>query len=336
MSVTSIERTRRHLAILLTFMGMVGAAQAQTPADWNFSGQFFGDYQMLVQSADGETDGQDAFQIRRIFFTADFPLGEKFDGRFRVEATNRNVIDGNRSVPFLKDVYLRWKNIIGPGHHLYMGLSAPPMWQVSQRFWSYRALARTVQHRAGIAGPRDTGLALHGPLNSSGSTRYGVMVGNNNQGAGETDDTMRFYSQIDTDLTDNLLVAGSFTYHTLPDGQSYNGNLLLGWHQDNRTRVAAEVFYNARPLDGQADRDAISGASLYGWHFVSEATKVILRGDLTRFEEGGTSADRTWFFAGISYSPERNVEVIPNIMIQQDDRADQAEITARLTLYANF
>lgn len=311
-----------------------GSARAQE--DWRFSGQFFGDYQALIQSPDRDLEGDNAFQIRRVFFTAKFPLSKSIDGLFRVEGTRGKVIEENLSPPYLKDVYLRWKDVLGDGHHMILGLSAPPKWQVSQRFWSYRALARTVQHRAGIGQPRDTGVALYGPLGKSGTTNYGVMIGNDNRGVGETDRRKRFYAYLDTRLGDDLIVGVGTDYHTIDDGNSYNGSLFVGWENGDRSRLASEAFYDFRPMHGSSDADAIMGASLYGWHFVSERGKVILRADLTRFDRQGVERNRTWLFAGFSYSPEKDVEIIPNIQWEKDDRDGRAEVMARLTLYANF
>lgn len=309
---------------------------AQAQDDWQFSGQFFGDVQTTLQARSTSLSRANAFQIRRVFFTADFPVGNTFDGRFRIESTGKNTLDGVRSAPFLKDAYLRWKNVFADGHHLVLGLSAPPMWQVSQRFWSYRALARTIQHRAGLAGPRDTGIALHGPLGSSGSTRYGVMIGNDAIGTGETDRAKHVYAEVDTDISPRLIGAAGMDYKPLPNGRALNGHVFLGWHTSTKRRVATEMFYTRMQTGGSDENTTIFGTSIFGWQQLSEHTRVILRADRTRISNPAEAATSLFLLAGFSYLPEENVEIIPNIGYDDRDQFEQPEIVARLTLYALF
>ncbi len=331
----TMEPSLRLLFVCFVFMAqLTSGARAQD--SWRFSGQFFGDYAISRLSAEPDGDLDHAFQIRRIFFTADFPVASSMDGRFRVESTNRNTLDGTRSTPFLKDAYLRWKDALGPGHMIVFGLSAPPMWQVSQRFWSYRALARTIQHRAGLAGSRDTGIALYGPLGSSGRNRYGLMVGNDNIGAGDTDNAKHLYAQIDSDLSDQWTGAFGLDYRPSASGQSVNSSLFLGWKHASRKRIATELFYMKTQGDEGHDDAFMVGASLFGWYHLSDHARLILRVDRTHLESGAMTVGKTFALAGISFRPENTIEIIPNIGIEDDERQEHADLTARVTIYATF
>lgn len=330
-------RNARVLVLIALLSGLLSSpdSSAQSFDDWRLSGQFFGDLEAMLAHPDEDVVGDNAFQIRRVFFTADAPLGESFQVRVRTETTTSSRTSNNRSATFMKDVYVRWNDVFGDGHRMVIGLSAPPMWQVSQRFWSYRSLARTIQHRAGIAGPRDTGVALYGPLGNDGNTRYGVMVGNNNQRFGDDDRAKKFYSQIDTRLSNGVIAAGGFDYHSLDDGQSFNGNLLLGLERET-SRIAVEAFFNHRPMDDQDDSDHITGASVYGWHDLSSSRRLIGRVDLTQYRTSGQDVLETWAFVGFSYRPEEDVQIIPNLTYEKLDTDDDPMIRARITLFANF
>lgn len=326
--------SRRLVAVSVCLFILTLPVQAQD--NWSFSGQFFGDVQTTLQTSSPTQSRTNAFQIRRVFFTADFPVGDTFDGRFRIESTGKNTLDGVRSAPFLKDAYLRWKNVFADGHHLVLGLSAPPMWQVSQRFWSYRALARTIQHRAGLAGPRDTGIALHGPLGSSGTTRYGVMIGNDAIGMGETNRAKHVYAEIDKDITPQMIGAAGLDYKPLPGGRALNGHVFLGWHNSKKRRIATEIFYTRTQTGGSDENITMFGTSLFGWQQISKNARVILRADRTRISDPDGASTTLFLLAGFSYLPEENVQIIPNIGYDDRNHFEQPEIVARMTLYALF
>ncbi len=45
---------------------------------------------------------------------------------------------------------------------------------------------------------------------------------------------------------------------------------------------------------------------------------------------------KTFALAGISFRPENTIEIIPNIVIEDDERQEHADLTARVTIYATF
>ena len=120
----------KRIAMLICTLAVLSVALAG--AQGKFSGLVFGDYFYNVAKdtgfsrlsrtvVPGSKDFQ-AFQIRRIYFTYDNDISEKFTARFRLEgnmiasengssATASRVSGSSLSQLYIKDAYMKWKNI---------------------------------------------------------------------------------------------------------------------------------------------------------------------------------------------------------------------------------
>jgi len=122
--------------------------------------------------------------------------------------------------------------------------------------------------------------------------------------------------------------------HSL-DGHSYNLNGFLGTHL-NRIRIGAEGFFTPRTVDTASTEDRKSGETIFIRARTSPATEAIFRIDRINRTISGNSSDETFWIAGYAFSPERNVQIIPNIVYQKDSLRPDPSVTGRLTLYVKF
>ena len=219
----------------------VFSLSARAQDHFHFSGLLVSDYSYTVQSP-GETDnGDNGFGYRRVYLTADYTISDNFSGRVRFEGADKATNTEGKPAPFIKDMYLKWSNALGAGHHISLGAQNPGKWILAEKTWGYRSLERTVMDRAKIASSRDMGILFSGLLTENGRTKYVFMVANNSGGKQETDKYKRIYGQLDFKANEafNVSVGGDYCYGLLPstlrqgyavdhtDG-SRRGNLLLG------------------------------------------------------------------------------------------------------------
>jgi hypothetical protein len=148
------------------------------------SGLAYLDYYYLLNSPVAGDEQANGFDYRRLYLTTDFVLSDDFGGRARLEASSSSTTSQGRPAPFVKDLYVRWKNAIGQGHDLTLGISPPPAFGVSEGFWGYRSLEKTILDRNAILSSRDFGLTLSGRFDRDGAVRYALMYGNNNSVSG--------------------------------------------------------------------------------------------------------------------------------------------------------
>src|SRR5512140_1114716 len=185
---------------------LVAALLVSTSSVWaqgKISGLAYGDYfynvardtafarAALPNSALTGEKSYQAFQFRRIFFTYDHDISEKFTARFRLEADQvSNTTDGKFGVA-VKDAFLKWKNVF-QGSDLIFGLQPTPEIDIVEAAWGYRSLEKTIVDLRGIAFARDLGLALRGKTDTSGVFSYWVQVGNGNNNKPENDKYKRY------------------------------------------------------------------------------------------------------------------------------------------------
>ena len=131
---------------------MPDSSRADAPPTLELSGLAYFDYAYVLSSDDEDIEGGNSFDYRRIYFTADYTLSDAFSGRLRFEAQGASTTAQGRPAPFVKDAYLRWDGAFAEGHRLTLGVQPPPLFQVAERVWGYRSLAKTVLDRTTLLG----------------------------------------------------------------------------------------------------------------------------------------------------------------------------------------
>jgi len=312
------------------------------------------------KALEGEKD-LNGFQFRRIYFTYDYKISDKFSTRFRLESQTMVGVNNTTFTAFIKDAYLNWKNIF-EGSNFIFGIQPPPTYTVSEEFWNYRSLDRTIMDLRRIASSRDFGASLKGRLNSSGSIKYWLMYGNGSTFESEGDKFKRAYAHIDLQPSEELRLTLYGDYRFKPEKeytqveQSYNNDaltsaLFLGYQNNKTFRIGAESFlqitYNDLIQTEETDyliqnRNAL-GVSLFGWYKFNELLVGIGRYD---YFDPNMSGDfkgdsRNYFILGLSFILHEKVTITPNLQLETFEQpvngiSIDPSLTGRITFYYEF
>jgi len=372
----------RPLVIAWTILTMLsttltlGQDAPPAPKD-KFSGYMFGDFFYNVardpaftgsgslsnSSASGEKAYQ-GFQLRRIYFTYDNAISDKFSTRLRLEMDAGGARD-IKIVPFVKDAYLKWKNVIDGGDFIF-GIQPTTAFEVSEGSWGYRSLEKTILDLRGIIPSRDFGVALKGKFDGGGTVNYHFLVangyGNKNQ---PKDKQHRYAATILVKPGGNLLftVTGDFkSQAAIPDPANstatlsngvFTGSVFAGYSDPGHFSLGAEGFMQST-ANGFTPSTATAPKSLMrmgvsAWAAVNLNPDVQLVGRYDLFDPN-TDSDilakgdsRNLIIGALAWKPDKNVTVMPNVLIETYESAPapstatfDASVTGRLTFYYNF
>ncbi|HAY37539.1 MAG TPA: hypothetical protein DCY57_11335 [Bacteroidetes bacterium] len=313
----------------------VFSLSARAQDHFHFSGLLVSDYSYTVQSP-GETDnGDNGFGYRRVYLTADYTISDNFSGRVRFEGADKATNTEGKPAPFIKDMYLKWINALGAGHHISLGAQNPGKWILAEKTWGYRSLERTVMDRAKIASSRDMGILFSGLLTENGRTKYVFMVANNSGGKQETDKYKRIYGQLDFKANEAFNVSVGGDYYAFDGGSSVTANAFVGYTQDEY-QVGVEGYFNPKTMDATDGEDTKMGASVFGFYTVKEGQRLVVRYDMMNRDQVGAKSQNAWAIIGYAVSPATGVEIIPNLIYDKNDFEDDPMIKGRLTVSAKF
>jgi hypothetical protein len=346
-----------------------------------FSGYMFGDYYYNVARASnipgvniasptGPTAFQ-AFQFRRMYLTYDNDISEQFTTRFRLEADQAANASNGKIGTFVKDAYLKWKNIFS-GSDLIFGIQPPPAYEVSEAAWGYRSLEKTIMDLRGIVASRDQGISLHGKITNDGMFNYWLMLANNSGNSPETDKYKRYYAHVQLKPTTNLQATLYVDYKDVANilnsyTKSYVNNsavttaLFLGYSEPFSYNIGVEAFLQST---SNALKDTVAksysskstiGFSVFGSFNIIPELAVVARYDNFNPSTDDKGKDpvavtanvangnlsRNYIIAGLSWKVDKNVSIIPNILYEtyetpKGGKAIDASTTARLTVYYVF
>ena len=344
---------------------------SQEDSGGKFSGYMFGDYFYNIlrdttigalpnTALKGIKDLQ-GFDFRRIYFTYDYKISDKFSTRFRLDA--HTVVGTNRSlfVTYIRDAYLNWKNIF-EGSNFIFGIQPNPTYQISEEFWNYRSLEMTIMDLRGVAGSRDLGVALKGRLNTSGTIKYWIMYGNGSSLESEADKFKRAYALIELQPSDEWLLTLYGDYRFKPEkfytqvDQSFNNDALtsavfLGYQNNKSFRVGIESFLEINNNDViKSEEDAYNimrrnefGVSLFGWLKFTESLVGIGRYDFydPNFSGDYKGDSRNYFLLGLSFILHEKVTITPNFLLETYEKplngvSIDPSLTGRITFYYEF
>jgi hypothetical protein len=335
------------------------------------SGYMFGDYFYNIlrdstiddiknKAQFGEKD-LNGFAFRRIYFTYDYKISDQFSTRFRLESQTLVSVENTLFLTYIKDAYLNWKDIF-EGSNFIFGIQPPPTFTVSEEFWNYRSLDKTIMDLRRVASSRDFGASLKGRLNSSGSIKYWLMYGNGSTLDTEGDKFKRTYAQIDLQPSEEWRLTFYGDYLFKPDksysqvDQSFNNDavtsaLFLGYQKNNNFRIGLEsfwqIFYNDLIQAETSSYNIMNrnslGLSLFGWLKFTESLVGIGRYDFydPNFSSDYKGDSRNYFILGLSFILHEKVSITPNIQFETYEQPENGvtidpSLTGRITFYFQF
>lgn len=339
---------RKQMILWLSVLVLVlGAGSGVLQGQGRFSGLMFGDYHYELAHHDAAVEGNNGFWLRRVFFTYDNDLSDKFAMRFRLEMNGPGDFKTAATlVPFVKDAYLAAK--LGR-HTLMLGLVGTQMYSKVEEFWGYRPMEKTAIDLFKFGSSRDLGLGLQGPLDKGGKLTYSLVVGNGSGTKSEADRGKGAYGRLDFQPSPSLLLE---LYADHVDGGAGNSvgvlQLLAGW-KGERGRVGLNFGLRHSRTAG-VSRD-LKFISLFGVGKLSPKLELVGRFD--RLLDPNPSGSRIDYIpmadnakanvllAGLGWGLNEKVKVIPNLKYvfydtpEGGERPD-ADLYAYLTLYFKF
>jgi hypothetical protein len=355
----------------LLYLMMIVPNFSQEVGEGKISGLMFGDYfyNILRDSTinnlnnTGLTGIQDlqGFDFRRIYFTYDYTISEEFSSRFRLEAQTLVSVENTLFLTYIRDAYLNWKNIF-EGSNFIFGIQPTPAFVVSEEYWGYRSLEKTIMDLRRIVSSRDLGASLKGKVTSSGSVKYWLMYGNGSNLDTEGDRFKRAYAQVDLEPSEEwrLTLYGDYRFKAdkeyIQVNESFNNDALttdifLGYQKKDIFTIGAESFwqvvYNDAIQTTEIDyviqnRNAL-GVSLFSWYKINEMLVAVGRWD---YYDPNISGDyrndsRNLFIAGLSFVLNQKVAITPNFLFETYEQPENGltidpSLTGRITFYFEF
>lgn len=297
-----------------------------------------------------------AFQFRRIYFTYDYDISSNFTSRFRLEADQSALTSNGKTGVFVKDAFLKWKNVFGQSD-LIFGVQPTPAFEVSEATWGYRSLDKTVMDLRGIVSSRDLGVALRGKLDSEGMFSYWVMIADGSANSPESNKYKRYFVHVRLKPAKSLEVTVYGDVHaSAPINNPYTSKnvsnatttlaAFIGYVPMEGLRVGAEgaLVQTSNGYNTGTALDTKSGLALsfFGIYGLTYDLNLIGRFDL--YDPNTNSAAkadaRNYIIAGLDWKVNDNVSVMPNVQIETYEksaaRTFDSSVNGRLTVAWKF
>jgi hypothetical protein len=293
-----------------------------------------------------------SFQFRRIYFTYDYDISGDFTSRFRLEADESALSSNGKTGVFVKDAFLKWKNVFGQ-NDLIFGVQPTPAYEVSEAVWGYRSLEKTVMDLRGIVSSRDLGVSLKGKLDGEGMFSYWVMIADGSANKPESDKYKRYFVH----LRLKPVKALDITLYGDLNAKAQLNNPYTAKQVSNSTATMA-AFVGYVPMDGlkigvegalvQTSNgyntgtalDTKSGLALsfFGIYGLASDLNLLARFDLydPNTNSNAKADSRNYIIAGLDWKVNDKVSVIPNIQIETYEKSTvrtfDSSVTGRLTV----
>ncbi len=334
--------------VFLVLISLTQVAGAAEPG--KFSGTVFGDYYYVAANHDASLKNLNGLWFRRIYFTYDQKLDERFSMRLRTDMSNSGIYAPSETMtPEVKDAYLKWT---AGNTGVMLGISPTPTFQMIENLWGYRSVEMTPLDLAKFASSRDFGLAVKGKLGRSGKVYYHAMIGNGNSNKNEANKQKKVMGAVGAWLTDNLIVEGYADYDGRPDHK--NRNTLQGFiaYRGEQARIGFMLAQQKRQ-DGVGNPDkSWTVWSAFATAKITDKTSVFARVDgLSDPNPDGAgisylpfdpTAKSTFMLGGVDFQLSSQVHVIPNVevvsysVVNPGDPKPDSDVIPRVTVSYSF
>jgi hypothetical protein len=333
-----------------------------------FSGYMFGDYYYNIERDTGINNLPDVaiggkkdlngFQFRRIYLTYDNDISENFSARVRLEADQvANTSDGKIGV-FVKDANITWKNVF-EGSNLIFGIQPSPSFEVSEAFFGFRFIEKTIMDLRGITPSRDIAVSLRGRFDKEEKLRYWLMFGNGSGNRPEIDKYKRFYGWLQYSPAPEFTFTLYADYNSRPKIESpiapgttvansdYTVTAFAGYAKKNVFSIGVEAFQNFRQNafveNGALKTLTKAGFTVSGTYFFSPQLSFMGRYDYYNPASNNIAVKnaRNLFITSLNYKPVDKLIISPNAVIETyqttaSGRVIKPSVTGRVTVYYTF
>lgn len=320
----------------------------------------------------GVPEKMNAFDFRRAYLGFDYNISEKFSTEILISYEGQTLSDNATRTFFLKSANLRWKNIV-KNTDLVIGQMATPAFSLlSEKIWGYRSIEKTLPDMRRMSISNDVGVAIQGKLDSKGNFGYDLMVGNGSAQKIETDVYKKYYGDVYAKLLDQKIIIDLYADHEeVKDLPGYHraktSYKLFAAYTTEKITAGVEVFDQVQknfvveadsPTSVKPDTiDATAfGASVFlRGRIIKDKLNFFARYDVynpdTKYNSdefyftGAAPVTETFITAGLDYTPNKNVHIMPNIWyndyVNRTKNAtgkskEDNDLVARITFYYIF
>ncbi|HOW43657.1 MAG TPA: hypothetical protein PK919_00660 [Candidatus Aminicenantes bacterium] len=338
---------KRNQAIVFLAVIAMAVCAAGLRGQGKFSGLVFGDYYYVLGHHDAAVEKANGFWLRRVYFTYDNALNDRFAMRFRLEMNSPGDFKTSATlVPFVKDAYLTAK--LGR-HTLLLGLIGTPLYDTLDEYWGYRPMEKTPVDLFKFGNSREFGVGLKGPLDAEGKLTYTVVAGN---GAGLKSETNRgkaVYGRLNFQPRPSLFLELYADYTDM--GADSSVNILQAFAGTKGGWGRAGLNFAWRHAETAGVGNNLKFVSLFGVYKLNQKLELVGRFDrLLDPNPAGSKIDyipmadnakANVVLAGLGWSLSDSVKVIPNLKYVFYDAPEggvkpDADLYAYLTLYFKF
>ncbi|MCU0237283.1 MAG: hypothetical protein MUC72_09395 [Acidobacteria bacterium] len=312
-----------------------------------FSGLLFGDYAYVLAHHDTAIESNNGFWLRRVYFTYDNVLSDKYAMRLRLEVNSPGDFKTSSTlVPFVKDAYLTAR--LGR-QTLLLGLIGTPLYDTLDDFWGYRPMEKTPIDLFKFGNSREFGVGLKGALDAGNKLTYTVIFGN---GAGLKSETNRgkaVYGRINFQPTPSLFFEAYGDYTDMGNDSSVNILQAFAGVKGKWGRSGLNFGWRHAETDGMGSD--LKFVSLFG--VFKAGKKLDLVGRIDRLLDANPAGSKIDYIpmadwaranvvlAGLGWTLSDNVKVIPSLKYVFYDapasgEKPAADLYAYLTLYFKF
>ena len=309
-------------------LGLSGPAQG---AEGKIKGIAFGDYYFVASGSDKNENG---FKFRRIYLTYDLKWNDRWSGRVRFEANDAGFGGEDKMRPFVKHGYLRYR---ANGRTVNMGLFGTPTWNVSERIWGYRSIAKTIMDMRKIGSSADLGVGYKGKLDGAGRLNVQLMLGNGSGQRPEADNGKKVYSLLHLKPTDVVEATVYLDWEDKPDGRDRVTFAAMLGTSVEKLRFGIEGFVRNNRGTQSGDDVQLRGLSAFGAVNLKPRVDVFGRLDFFDPDQSAEHDEEYMIIGGLDVAPARNIHIMPNVMATIYASSDAVtEVVPRMTVSYKF
>jgi len=233
--------------------------------------------------------------------------------------------------PYVKDAYLRWS--YKGQHQLTLGIQPTLTFDWLDGFWGLRHIEKTPADLYRIDASRDFGVAVSGPVATSGLI-YGAQFGNESGQGSESQEGKILRLEGRYERSTGVALEGFYSYGTRPAGQDRRTAQGVAGFRNERVRVGGQYLWQLRE-SGSIDLPDQTIAIWSGfavWDILPKKADLYVRVDGVKGQQEGletglpgadeidywllspTSKFTTWIVGGEWYV-HASVRVGPNLEI---------------------
>ncbi|MGQ9619313.1 MAG: hypothetical protein ACUVUG_10185 [Candidatus Aminicenantia bacterium] len=312
--------------------------------DGKFSGHMFGDFFYNISNNNSYLKHQNGFWFRRIYFTYDYKISEKWSTRLRFEITSPGDFQTSDSMkPYVKDAYLAYTK---ESHNVFIGLSPTPTWEYIEGFWGYRAVEKPPLDLYKMGDSRDFGIAFKGSFGKKKFFGYHFFVGNGEGVKSEFNKDKKYMGAFLFNPTKNLSLEFYADYAQGANNKSYyTYQGFLGWKRGS-ARIGIQYSQQTKKQGPGKEDLKMDVYSIFGVLEVGEKISILARSDRVAdplpwgskisYVPFNNTAPFYLILLGVDFHLFSNVRFIPNIMYVSYDKVNEKSIDKDLQLKLTF